>query len=54
MRYPVRERFIDEGGHAMMKSSAPGTTVSVAAAIVAPPGMRRLSGMLAVRRIVER
>jgi hypothetical protein len=47
------ERFIDERGHTVMKSSRTGTTTTVAPAI-ATPGMRRLSGMLAVRRIVER
>jgi len=49
----VIERFIDERGHAVMKSSATGTTATVAPAIVTP-GIRRVSGMLAVRRIVER
>jgi hypothetical protein len=53
VRYPVIERFIDERGHTVMKSSTTGTTATVAPAI-ATPGMRRLSGMLAVRRIVER
>jgi hypothetical protein len=54
VRYLVRERFIDERGHTVMKSSTTGTTLVAVPAIVAPPGMRRLSGMLAVRRIVER
>jgi hypothetical protein len=49
----VIERFIDERGRTVMKSSTTETAATVAPVIVAP-GMRRLSGMLAVRRIVER
>jgi hypothetical protein len=53
IRYPVIERVIDERGHTVMKSSTTGTTATVAP-VIATPGMRRLTGMLAVRRIVER
>jgi len=53
VRYPVIERVIDERGHTVMRSSATETTATVAP-VIATPGMRRLSGMLAVRRIVER
>jgi hypothetical protein len=53
VRYLVIERFIDERGRTVMKSSTTERAATVAPVIVAP-GMRRLSGMLAVRRIVER
>jgi hypothetical protein len=53
VRYLVIERVIDERGHTVMRSSATETTATVAP-VIATPGMRRLSGMLAVRRIVER
>jgi hypothetical protein len=49
----VIERVIDERGHTVMKSSTTGTTATVTP-VIATPGMRRLTGMFAVRRIVER